>query len=60
MYDTCINVLGNGVVVHLPTMFDELKQLDRDSINYKGRLLLSNRAHLTTDCLIEADSAHET
>jgi adenylosuccinate synthase len=24
MYPTCINVLGNGVVINIPSMFDEL------------------------------------
>ena len=24
LYDKCVNVLGNGVVVHVPTLFEEL------------------------------------
>ena len=59
LYPTCRNVLGNGVVVNLPSMFDELKQLDRDNINYDGRLLLSDRAHLVVDGLLELDAKGE-
>lgn len=55
-----INILGNGCVVHLPTMFDELKQLDRDGIDYKKRLLVSDRAQLVTQMQIEADSKSES
>jgi len=25
MYPTCMNILGNGVVINIPSMFDELK-----------------------------------
>eukprot|EP00026_Physarum_polycephalum_P006089 Phypoly_transcript_06130.p1 GENE.Phypoly_transcript_06130~~Phypoly_transcript_06130.p1 ORF type:complete len:476 (+),score=42.92 Phypoly_transcript_06130:317-1744(+) len=44
---TCI--LGNGVVVHLPTFFKELKNLEEHGISYKNRLFLSDRAHLVFD-----------
>ncbi len=60
MYEHSINILGNGVIVNLPTIFEELKQLDRDRINYKGRLLISDRAHLSTEITIAADTKHET
>ncbi|KAL4469341.1 hypothetical protein ABPG72_005977 [Tetrahymena utriculariae] len=60
LYPHTKNVLGNGTVIHLQTMFDELKQLDRDHINYKGRLLLSDRAHLVTSLTIAADSKSES
>jgi len=60
LYPTCTNVLGNGVVVNLSTMFDELKQLDRDNIDYKGRLLLSDRAHLVVNAELELDAKSES
>lgn len=50
-----MNVLGNGVVVHIPTLFEELAQLDKNGIDYKGRLLISDRAHLVSNIQIEAD-----
>jgi adenylosuccinate synthase len=60
LYPTCTNVLGNGVVVNLSTMFEELKQLDRDNIDYKGRLLLSDRAHLVVNAELELDAKSES
>jgi adenylosuccinate synthase len=51
--------LGNGVVVHIPTVFEELAQLDRDNVNYDGRLLISDRAHLVTSYQLEQDSKNE-
>jgi len=59
LYSNCKNILGNGVVVHIPTMFDELKQLDRDHVNYDGRLFVSDRAHLVLDVHAAADGARE-
>jgi adenylosuccinate synthase len=31
-----MNVLGNGVVIDIVGLFDELKQLDDNNIEYKG------------------------
>lgn len=44
---TCI--LGNGMVIHLPTFFKELENLDAHGISYKNRLFVSDRAHLVFD-----------
>jgi adenylosuccinate synthase len=49
LYQKCVNVLGNGVVVNLPMLFKELSQLDDAGISYKGRLLISDRAHLVSN-----------
>ena len=43
LYDKCENILGNGVVAHIPTMFEELAQLDKNGISYKNRLFISTR-----------------
>ena len=59
LYPRCINVLGNGVVMHLPTMFEELEQLDKNGVDYTGRLLISDRAHLVSDIQIQADGLLE-
>ena len=48
LYDSCINVLGNGVVIDFKGLFNELAQLDKAGIDYKNWLLISNRAHITT------------
>jgi adenylosuccinate synthase len=47
------------VVVHIPTLYEELAQLDKNGITYDGRLLISTRAHLVSDILIEADGLLE-
>lgn len=44
---TCL--IGNGVVIHLPTFFKELASLDEKGIDYKGRIKISDRAHLLFD-----------
>lgn len=41
---TC--VIGNGVVVHLATLFEELDLLEENGIQTKERLFISERAHL--------------
>lgn len=59
LYPGCQNILGNGVVVNIPSMFDELAQLDTNGIDYKGRLKISTRAHIVSQIQIEADGASE-
>jgi adenylosuccinate synthase len=46
LYPGKINIIGNGVVLHLPTMLAELKKLADAGIDYRGRLLISDRAQL--------------
>lgn len=41
-------------------MLDELKQLDRDGIDYHGRLIISDRAQLVTQLQIESDISNES
>jgi len=54
-----VNVIGNGVVIHVPTMLEELKSLDEAEIKYTGRLKISNRAHLLFDFHKLIDGAQE-
>jgi adenylosuccinate synthase len=54
-----LNLLGNGCVVNLTGMFKELAQLDKSKVDYKGRMLLSDRAHLITQYQIAQDAAFE-
>lgn len=42
-------MIGNGVVVHLPTMFDELAKLKEGGIEWEGRLTISDRATILFD-----------
>ncbi len=54
---TC--VVGNGVVVHLPGIFDEIKGLEERGIKVQGRLIISDRAHLLFDMHKEIDGLRE-
>lgn len=42
-------VIGNGVVVHLPGLFEEIDGLESSGVSCKGRILVSDRAHLLFD-----------
>jgi len=42
-------VIGNGVVVHLPGLFEEIDGLETNGVPCKGRILVSDRAHLLFD-----------
>ncbi|GFP97242.1 adenylosuccinate synthetase chloroplastic [Phtheirospermum japonicum] len=58
-----ICVIGNGVVIHLPGFFKEVDGLESNGVSCKGRILVSDRAHLlfdfhqTVDGLREAELA---
>ncbi|KAG0227862.1 phosphoribosylaminoimidazole carboxylase ade2 [Actinomortierella wolfii] len=45
----CTSVIGNGVVVHVPSFFAELENLEKKGLDCTGRLLVSDRAHLVFD-----------
>lgn len=42
-------VIGNGAVVHLPGLFKEIDGLESNGVSCKGRLVVSDRAHLLFD-----------
>ncbi|KAF5946774.1 hypothetical protein HYC85_017002 [Camellia sinensis] len=42
-------VISNGVVVHLPGLFEEIDGLESNGVSCKGRILVSDRAHLLFD-----------
>ena len=54
---TCL--IGNGVVLHIPTLFRELGNLDAQGIKYDGRIKLSDRAHIVFDFHQEVDGLLE-
>jgi len=54
---TCI--IGNGVVVHLPSILKELDTLEGQGIDYEGRVFISDRAHLVFDFHQAVDGALE-
>ena len=46
---SCLNFIGNGVVVHIPTMMKELKALETFDSDALSRLFISSRAHVLLD-----------
>jgi len=60
LYPHAMNVIGNGCVVNIQSMFEELKSLDDSGIDYTGRLFLSNRAHLLFEFHKTVDGIQET
>ncbi|KAJ3371416.1 hypothetical protein GGF31_003340 [Allomyces arbusculus] len=55
----CVSVIGNGVVVHLPSLFQELETTESKGISCAGRLLVSDRAHLVFDVHQVVDGLRE-
>lgn len=39
-------VIGNGVVVHPPALLKEIETLSGQGVNFEGRLIVSDRAHV--------------
>jgi adenylosuccinate synthase len=46
--DDIVCVLGAGMVLDIPGLFDELKMLKDSGVNYRDRLFVSPRAHVVT------------
>lgn len=53
------SLIGNGVVVHLPGLMEEMNSLTERGVDVRGRLLISDRAHLLFDLHKEIDGLRE-
>lgn len=49
MNPNCVGLVGNGVVVHLPSFFKELDALQSQGLDCANRLFISDRAQLVFD-----------
>ncbi|KAI9800468.1 MAG: hypothetical protein M1833_003354 [Piccolia ochrophora] len=45
----CMNLIGSGVVVHVPSFFKELDDLKNKGVNTDDRILISDRAQVLFD-----------
>jgi adenylosuccinate synthase len=54
---TCL--IGNGVVLDLPTLFEEIADMEAKGLQLQGKLLVSDRAHLTLPYHRLLDAARE-
>jgi len=46
---SCTGLIGSGLVVHLPSFFNEIDALESQGLDCNGRLFISDRAHLVFD-----------
>lgn len=55
----CINLIGSGVVIHIPSFFQELENLRQKGLNTKERIFISDRAHVVFDLHQRVDGLEE-
>ncbi|XP_037294011.1 adenylosuccinate synthetase [Manduca sexta] len=56
----CTSVIGNGVVIHLPGLFEELKKNELKGMKgCESRLVISDRAHIVFDIHQQVDGLQE-
>lgn len=56
----CINLIGTGTIVHVPTFFEELQKLVEKGLTHAPeRILISDRCHIITDLHVRVDGLEE-
>ncbi|KAF2641449.1 Adenylosuccinate synthetase [Massarina eburnea CBS 473.64] len=55
----CINLIGSGCVVHVPSFFRELEELDKKGLKTDGRIFISDRANVVFDVQQMVDGLEE-
>lgn len=55
----CNNLVGSGVVIHVPSFFAELEKLEQQGLDCRSRLFISSRAHIVFDFHQIADGLKE-
>lgn len=56
---SCLNLIGTGCVVHIPSFFKELEDLHKKGLNTDGRIFISDRAHIVLDLHLILDAIQE-
>lgn len=56
---SCINLVGSGCVVHVPSFFNELDKLKEKGLKTDDRIFLSDRAHVDFDLHQAVDGLEE-
>lgn len=59
LHENKINVIGNGLVIHIPTLIDEIHNLKEKGIDVTSRLFISDRAHIIFNYHREIDGIQE-
>lgn len=55
----CTAVVGNGVVINVPQLFEEISTNEAKGLNIRSRLLISDRAHIVFDFHQAVDGLQE-
>ncbi|KAF4506507.1 hypothetical protein G6O67_006586 [Ophiocordyceps sinensis] len=55
----CLNLIGSGVVFHVPSFFKELAELQEKGLDTTDRILVSDRAQFNLDLHIAVDGLEE-
>eukprot|EP00128_Syssomonas_multiformis_P001601 Colp12_sorted_trinity150504_noHs@23286 len=60
IHESCMSVIGNGVVVHIPALFEEIAKNEAKGLkNTTSRLKVSDRAHIVFDLHQQVDGLQE-
>jgi len=57
--EKAVCIIGNGVVIHLPSFIIEMNGLKEKGIDIEGRIKISDRAHIVFDFHQDIDGLHE-
>lgn len=49
VHKNCMNVIGNGCVVHIESFFKEIDAAEAKGVDTSGRIMLSDRCHIVFD-----------
>ncbi|KAL9002216.1 MAG: hypothetical protein Q9188_004850, partial [Gyalolechia gomerana] len=55
----CLNLVGSGCVVHIPSFFKELDELHKKGLSTESRIFLSDRTHVVFDLHLLIDGLQE-
>ncbi|KAJ3450374.1 adenylosuccinate synthetase [Anaeramoeba flamelloides] len=59
LHEKTVNLLGNGTVIHIPSLFEEVKLIEDIGIDALSRLLISSHAQIVTDLFQLIDGLEE-
>ena len=57
--DGCVNLIGTGCVVYIPQLFKEIATVEKNGIDTKDRVLVSDRCHVDLDLHTKVDGLEE-
>ncbi len=59
LHKNALGVVGNGTVVHLPSLLEEIDELEKSGLEVASRVKLSDKAHILLDYHKEIDGKIE-